>query len=330
MTKLGGVEAAGRVAWEALSQGRNRKLFCYDTDRPASPLAKLNAITTAFSLESDVRVVLIWHLGLLKLLPFFRTGRARVAVTLLGVEAWKRHDRLTAHLLKRADLLLSITDFTWRRYLEFYPEQSNARHRTVHLGLGMPVFGPSPAPDAVPAALMLGRMSSNERYKGHDEVIAAWPSVMARVPGARLWIAGPGDYREHLERKARHLRVGDTIQFLGQISEEEKEERLRRARALVLPSRGEGFGLVYLEAMRQGRPCLVGANDAGLEVVHPPDAGLAVNPLCQDELTDALARLLSAGPAWDRWSVQARARYESLFTEEHFQKRLVEALGDLL
>lgn len=103
-----------------------------------------------------------------------------------------------------------------------------------------------------------------------------------------------------------------------------------RCRCLALPSRGEGFGLVYLEAMRMGRPCLVSTLDAGREVVNPPEAGLAADPDDLRELTDAACELLNAGPQWERWSDQARRRYEATFTAEDFQNRLLAALAELV
>ncbi len=72
--------------------------------------------------------------------------------------------------------------------------------------------------------------------------------------------------------------MGRSISFLGRITEEEKQDRLDRCQCLAMPSRAEGFGLVYLEAMRMGRPCMVSTTDAAREVVNPPEAGLAVDP----------------------------------------------------
>jgi glycosyltransferase involved in cell wall biosynthesis len=93
-----------------------------------------------------------------------------------------------------------------------------------------------------------------------------------------------------------------------------------------MPGHSEGFGLVYIEAMRQGRPCLVSMLDAGREIVRPPEAGLAVDPENRDELVDGLCRLLLPTNEWDQWSRQARQRYEEVFTAAHFQSRLETAL----
>jgi glycosyltransferase involved in cell wall biosynthesis len=120
------------------------------------------------------------------------------------------------------------------------------------------------------------------------------------------------------------------VQFFGRVSEARKAGLLRDCRALAMPSRGEGFGLVYLEAMRAGRPCLVSDCDAGREVVNPPEAGLAVNPADAEALANAAARLLGSGDEWQKWSTRARARYEANFTAAHFQARIRHAIGELL
>ncbi|MCS7312722.1 MAG: glycosyltransferase family 4 protein, partial [Acidobacteria bacterium] len=169
---------------------------------------------------------------------------------------------------------------------------------------------------------MVSRLARREDYKGHREVIAAWPRVLKYIPEARLSIIGDGDLRPELERWARSMGLTSHIHFWGWVPEDRKEALIAESRCLVMPSRGEGFGLVYLEAMRMGRPCLVSPFDAGREVVNPPEAGLAADPQNPDELAQAVCRLLTPGPEWDRWSAQARARYESYFTARHFQERL--------
>jgi len=176
---------------------------------------------------------------------------------------------------------------------------------------------------------MIGRIRRSEDYKGHREMIAAWPLVSERVPNAELWIAGEGDLREYLELSVQAFGLTKRIRFLGRVSEEQKQKLLERCQFLALPSRSEGFGLVYLEAMRSGRPCLISLYDAGREVVNPPEAGLAVEPGNPQALSDAICRLMTPGAEWQTWSEQARRRYEQYFTARHFQERLVRALSPL-
>jgi phosphatidylinositol alpha-1,6-mannosyltransferase len=327
------------VAWEALAAGEGTgraELFPVSLNgssasagrpRAARACAKIGTVLRALHRTSAPQAVLAWHLGFLKLVPFLRIGTARLVLFLHGIEAWNRPDWATRRLLARVDLFLANSRHTWRRFVEANPACATRLHRVVPLGIDVPLEGRPPLPDTRPAALMLGRLRRDEDYKGHREVLRAWPSVVRHVPDAVLWIAGDGDLRAELEALARESGAGERVVFWGRVSESSKAELLARSRCLVLPSRGEGFGLVYLEAMRIGRPCLVSGLDGGSEVVSPPEAGLAADPARTDEVADAITRLLHPGPGWERWSVQARRRYETAYTAAHFHARLAEALA---
>jgi phosphatidylinositol alpha-1,6-mannosyltransferase len=175
---------------------------------------------------------------------------------------------------------------------------------------------------------MIGRLSRNEDYKGHREMIHAWPRVLAAMSNAELWIVGDGDLRPELERLAETLGISRRVNFFRAVPDTRKEDLLQRCRVLALPSRGEGFGLVYLEAMRLGRPCLVSRLDAGIEVVNPPEAGLAADVHDPAQLAASVLQLLTPGPEWDQMSARARRRYETHFTACHFEQRLLAALFD--
>jgi phosphatidylinositol alpha-1,6-mannosyltransferase len=177
---------------------------------------------------------------------------------------------------------------------------------------------------------MISRLVRSEDYKGHREVIDAWPHVAERVLGAELWIVGDGDLRADLETMVRHRGMTGHVRFLGALPDAARDETLVRSRCLLMPSRGEGFGLAYLEAMRVGRPCLVSTLDAGREVINPPEAGLAVDPTNRRRVADAVSRLLTFGEEWEGWSIRARRRYEERFTALHFEQRLVTALSEVV
>jgi phosphatidylinositol alpha-1,6-mannosyltransferase len=289
-----------------------------------------SAIIAALRVRWPVRLVLVWHLAFLKLLPFFRVSDARVVLFLHGIEAWRRQDLLTRGLLRRVNFFLSNSDHTWHRFLTFNPRLKDRPHKTVHLGMGVPIERPIQAPGQPLSVLMISRLLRTEDYKGHREMIAAWSLVHRRVPEAELWIVGGGNLRRDLEERVRACALDGQIRFWGKVSEAEKKALLERSRCLAMPSRGEGFGLVYLEAMRLGRPCLVSTLDAGHEVLNPPEAGLAADPSDPEELAAAICRLLSDGAEWETWSRQARERYEARFTARHFQERLLAALDPLL
>lgn len=320
---FGGVQTSGGEAWRSIAGrgGTRADAFYY---HPATP--KMLALMRAIRRRTCADTLLVWHFDLLKLAPIIETSGTRVVLFLHGIEAWRKQSPLTHWVMKRTRLFLSNSDFTWQRFASIHPAYADAPHRTVHLGTGEPLGRPRPAPSDTPAVLMIGRLRKTEDYKGHREMIQAWPQVLARVPEAELWIVGDGDLRPELEHLSRTLGLGGRVTFYGQIPDARKETLLERCRILALPSKGEGFGLVYLEAMRMGRPCLVSNFDAGREVVNPPEAGLAVDPDNPAEIADAIQRLLRPGSEWEQWSARARCRYEHQFTAEHFQQRLVTAL----
>lgn len=338
--KIGGIEESARVAWNAVSseiksRGGHATLFSFGevpenngagNEQFIYAHSKYSAVVRAFRSREDFHAILVWHVGLLKLIPFFRCPKAKVVVFLHGIEVWKSLDFLTTALLKRSIIFLSNTDYTWNRFKAFHPHLSSKKQKTVHLGLQIPLQTPPPEPGDNPVALMIGRLSKSEDYKGHREMINAWTMVLKRIPTAKLWIVGDGDLRPRLELLVSERGLGERVVFWGQVSEQKKQELLAYSRCLALPSRGEGFGLVYLEAMRFGRPCLVSNADAGREVVNPPEAGLSANTDHPEHLADAVCSLLSYGQEWQELSVRSRRRYEEFFTAKHFQSRLISAL----
>jgi phosphatidyl-myo-inositol dimannoside synthase len=337
-TAAGGIQASGRLAWQAISSANGlfdqRSMFCYGDLGPDQPdpnaihtSSRPRAVASALSRRWRADLVLVWHVQLLRLLPFFRLPpRARIVVFLHGIEAWQAQPWIERRLLPKVALFLTNSEYTWRRFVEHNPEFASAAHLTVPLGIGSPEPAAPPPPTRPPAALMLSRLARDEDYKGHREMLAAWPLVQDRIPQAELWIAGDGDLRPELERLAETMGLGRAVRFLGRVSEQEKHALIEQSRCMALPSRGEGFGLVYAEGMRLGRPCLVSTLDAGREVVDPPRCGLAVDPADRQALADATCRLLTDGPEWQAWSHAARQRYEQHLTIDHFQQRLLSAL----
>ncbi|HEY6804111.1 MAG TPA: glycosyltransferase family 4 protein [Pyrinomonadaceae bacterium] len=324
--RIGGIEESARLAWAEITKRTTAQLVTFPAVNGLTTfqkqLKRVQTIREVRNLRQHFDLILVWHSGLLKLLPFLDKPPASLVVFLHGIENWRKHGPVMTRLLQRVDLFLTNSEFTWDKFISLNPSLSKAPRVCVPLGLGAPSSSFNEGTSGV-RAVMLSRLAKSEDYKGHREVISAWRGVRERISGAELIIAGEGDLRSDLERLAVSEKVDDCVHFVGQISEAEKEKLLREARCFLMPSRGEGFGLVYLEAMRLGKPCLVSDADAGREVVNPPEAGLAVDPRDSISLTNAICELLEAR---NGFAQSARQRYESNFTAERFQKRLSNAL----
>ncbi len=265
--------------------------------------------------DKSINSTIFMHLGLTKFLLFGQPAGS-IKVFLHGIEAWKKIPCWHKYLLRRVDHFVSNSQFTWDRFLQFNPEFAHVRHDVVHLGIGEPTEYQDPDPN-VPAALIIGRMSKGEDYKGHRELIAVWPEIRKAVSNAELWIAGTGDLKPELEKLANGQ---ESIRFLCKVTETEKQDLLRRCRCFAMPSRNEGFGLVYLEAMRLGRPCLVSDCDAGREVVPTPMAGITVNLNRTDVLIEAIIELLKSYGAKERY-LAARELYIAKYSSMSFLSR---------
>jgi phosphatidylinositol alpha-1,6-mannosyltransferase len=320
---FGGVQASGREAWKSITEysSVSSDAFYYEPGK-----GRIATACAAVRRRVTANTILVWHCGLLRLVPLIAPRRERLVVFLHGIEAWKEQDYLTTLLMRRANLFLTNSDHTWRRFADVYPQCAAVPHATVHLGTGERLGAFQCPADGPPAALMIGRLSSTENYKGHREMIQIWPRVLEHIPGARLWIVGEGDLRPQLEQMTLSLGLSHHVRFFGAVPDAQKEDLLRESRAMLLPSAGEGFGLVYLEAMRMGRPCLVSTLDAGKEVVNPPEAGLAVDLKDPAQTLHSVLQLLTPGGNWDGMSARARQRYEARFTASHFGRRFTSAL----
>jgi glycosyltransferase involved in cell wall biosynthesis len=259
-------------------------------------------------------------------IPFLTRGVPLLGV-LVGIEAWCPLRPLEARVLRRASAVLAISTHTARRFAAANPDLPVAVD--VCLPSTPPIAEASREPVLDPGyALIVGRLSAAERYKGHDRLIDIWPTVMQAVPGARLAVAGTGDDLSRVTARARSEGLDGAITFLGRVDERTLAALYRDARLLVLPSPNEGFGYVFLEAMASGCPC-IGAPGSAEEIIAPGETGFIVDPSDRDDLVASIVRLLT-DPAMARRMGQAgAARARTAFSAERFASDLGRVIGRL-
>ena len=200
----------------------------------------------------------------------------RCAVWIYGIEVWDqlRPDRLRI-AKDRVDTMIAITHFTRQRAITYDKVFESARVCWISTSEDEPPENPASL-DGPPEALIIGRLD-NSAYKGHKELIEAWPSVLEAVPEARLTIVGTGPTMELHRAMAQESSAAKYIDVLGFVPEADIPDLWRRATLFAMPSRGEGFGLTYIEAMRWGIPVIASVHDAGQEVNVHGETGLNVS-----------------------------------------------------
>ena len=228
-----------------------------------------------------------------------RLAGARQLLVVYGIDAWQPSGGAADRLVPRVDRVLSISELTRQRLIAWSglaPERAVVLPPTVDLR----PFGPGPRSPALAARyglegkavlLTLGRLAAAERYKGIDEVLECLPALLAARPDLAYLVAGDGDDRPRLEAKAAALGLGGRVVFCGRVPEAEKADHYRLADAFVMPGRGEGFGIVYLEAMACGIPVLGSRLDASREALRQGELGILVDP---DDPTALQAGILAA------------------------------------
>jgi glycosyltransferase involved in cell wall biosynthesis len=111
-----------------------------------------------------------------------------------------------------------------------------------------------------------------------------------KIPDLVYLVCGEGPDRDRLETKATGLGVRDRVIFTGFVPEERKTDYFRIADAYVMPSRGEGFGIVFLEAMACGIPVMGSTLDGSREALLGGELGVLANP---DDPSNVVSSILS-------------------------------------
>ncbi|MBS0208153.1 MAG: glycosyltransferase [Planctomycetes bacterium] len=254
-----------------------------------------------------------------------------------GVEVWKLNGDRVGPALLNADRVLPVSSVTRQRLLTQLPfEQSRITELPNTLAAEQFQLGPKPEfllrrhglrPDQ-PVLLTIARLVETERYKGNDQVLRALPAIRQAVPGVRYIIGGRGPERGRLERLAAELKVTDCVTFTGFIPDTELADYYRLADVFAMPSNGEGFGIVFLEAMASGKPVLAGNQDGSVDALKQGELGVLVDPHDVSAIAEASVQLLQRThphPLVYRPDALRQAMLDA-FGPERFQQRVTELL----
>jgi len=270
--------------------------------------------------------VLFGHVHLTPLAFFMRSKRRWLVAH--GIEVWNPLSCLRRLGLGSIDKILCVSRYTRDRLVEqhqinvdrtllfpntahFSSEKKSASIELNKTGVSRVIF-------------TLSRLWPEERYKKIDRVIEAMPSVLKAVPNALYMIAGQGADRSRLERIAVELGVANRVIFTGTLRDEEVQSYYEACEIFILPSLGEGFGIVFLEAMACAKPCIGADAGAVPEVIQDGRTGLVVRPDDSQAISRALIRLLQDEPLRRSMGQAGRDRFNAEFSVDRFRERLAE------
>jgi phosphatidyl-myo-inositol dimannoside synthase len=265
----------------------------------------------------------------------FSTGMKTIVIC-HGVEVWEPLPTSRRQALLAADMVLAPSTYTAEKLrsiqgvaaerIRVLPWSVNAEMLQMSeepLNLRLPPGFPEG-----PVILMVSRWVASERYKGADDLIRAMPELVASFPGLRLVAVGSGDDLPRLKEIAAGLGLGITVKFFERISREQLAACYARATIFALPSTGEGFGIVFLEAMAFGLP-VVGAAAGGVtDIIKDGMNGLLVPGNDATALVRSLDRLLRdetfRSALGKRGAEIVRQKYRFHVLENELERVLVE------
>ena len=252
--------------------------------------------------RKGARVVLAAHpyLALPAALMKSLSPQLKTIVMSHGLEVWNPLPGLRRRSLLSADLMLAPSSDTAQKLAQVQGvPPANIRKLAWPLNPDFLKMADNPAELSLPknfpegrVILTVGRWAASERYKGVDDLIRAVAQLQTKFPMLCLAVVGDGDDLPRLEKIAGDLGVSESIRFLTKLSREEIAACYARSEIFALPSTGEGFGLVFLEAMAFGKP-LIGVARGGItDIIEDRVNGLLVPAGNLKSLVDTLARLL--------------------------------------
>jgi phosphatidylinositol alpha-1,6-mannosyltransferase len=277
-------------------------------------------------------VVLYGHVLLAPLAVLGRLlqPRARHLLIVYGIEVWGVGYRSTPwieRLIVRHtfDKIITISRYTQKRMQTAYDIPSD------HFVILPPAVdkdllsAPKGREEKRPSAhlLTVARLTTASRHKGVHRVIRVLPRVLKVFPDLVYYVVGDGNLKDELQNLARDMGVQSHVRFLGRISDELLDSVYRRSSLFVMPSSGEGFGIVFLEAWLRRLPVIAGDRDASAEVVTDGMNGLTIDPESEDALAQAIIKLLTEPETAHRMGEEGYRTIIEKYTHEHFRHNLL-------
>ncbi|WGV24071.1 glycosyltransferase [Halotia branconii] len=258
-----------------------------------------------------------------------------------GTDAWGIKDQIKQKALKTASKVISVSNYTRDRLLKEQKLDPN-QISLLPVTFDASRFEIAPKPKLLlerygltldqPTILTVARLSRSDGYKGYDQVIKALPQIRQQIPNVHYLIVGKGDDRPRIEQLIQSLNLQDYVTLAGFIPDHELVAHYNLCDVFAMPSKGEGFGIVYLEALACGKPTLGGNQDGAIDALCHGQLGALIDPDNIDVLAQTLIQILQ-GTYPNQIIYQPellRQKVINIFGFAQFQQTLIELLKQQL
>jgi glycosyltransferase involved in cell wall biosynthesis len=218
-----------------------------------------------------------------------------------GAESWNIQRPALQMALHHADRILAVSSYTRDRLLK---EQNldPAKISLLPCTFDTSCWSINPKPQYLlnrygltakqQTILTVARLESQDRYKGYDQILQALPEIRRQIPNVHYLLVGKGSDRSRIEQLIALLDLQECVTLAGFVPDEELCDYYNLCDVFAMPSKGEGFGIVYLEALACGKPVLGGNQDGAIDALRQGELGALVNPDDVDAIAQTLIQIL--------------------------------------
>lgn len=260
-------------------------------------------------LKSDV--VILSHINLLSIAYLIKRFKPSTKVYLIahGIEIWRKLPEAKIRALKRLDKIIAVSHYTADQIVRV---NHISEQKIEVLNNCLDPFYHFPSTFSKPESLLhryglhkdqvilmsLSRLVSTEKYKGYDNTIAILPRLVKNNPNLVYLLAGKSDEEEHqrLEKLMDEHQIRDHIKLIGFVDEAEITDHFLLSDIFVMPSKKEGFGIVFIEAVASGLSVVAGNKDGSVDALKNGELGYLVDPDNLEEIERILNKILANLP----------------------------------
>jgi phosphatidylinositol alpha-1,6-mannosyltransferase len=272
--------------------------------------------------------IIIGHVSLspFALLSRMVNAEVKTGIVTYGIEVWQPLTKSQRKALRQADVVLAISDYTKEKLIK----HSGVRAEKIKIfPCALDPYWELTAPltkleCTPPVILSVSRMNKEDRYKGIDNVIKGLPAIVRELGPVEYRIIGQGDDVPRLQALAAGLGVARYVNFIGGVSDQELRKQYQHCSLFVMPSRKEGFGIVFLEAMAYAKPVIGGAHGGTPSVVKDRETGLLVDSSDVEGIARSITGLLLDEEMREALGRAGHRRLLDEFTFDKFEHNLKE------
>ena len=268
---------------------------------------RIKFFLSSFKEGKKADVIIISHINLLPVAWLIKKifSQKKMIMIAHGIEVWSMPLGYKKKMLSVCDEIICVSEFT-KQQIAKISELNKVKLSVINNCID-PFLSNQKSNDSISilrerysllpeekVMFTLTRMDANERYKGYDRVIQAISGLINRYPTLKYVIGGSYDETEkkYIDDILQQLKMEDKVVFTGFIKNDELNDHFLMSDFYIMPSYGEGFGIVFVEAMYFGLPVIAGNKDGSVDALLNGKLGILVDPMNVNEIQSAIESVL--------------------------------------